>query len=160
VKSPPRLGALTLILAAACGLAVANIYYAQPVLEALAHTFGTSEGSVTVVVTVSQIGYAIGLFFVLPLGDLLQVRRLTPVMLLVASAALAVAGAAPSIAIFMIAYLFVGIFSTVAQILVPFAAHLAPEESRGEVVGKVMSGLLLGILLARTVSSEVAALLG
>jgi predicted MFS family arabinose efflux permease len=150
VKAQPRLGLLTLILAAACGLAVANIYYAQPVLEALAHTFGVSQGSVTIVITVSQIGYALGL----------QVRRLTPVMLLVAAVALAVAGAAPTVAVFMVAYLVVGMFSTVAQILVPFAAHLAPEESRGEVLGKVMSGLLLGILLARTVSSEVAAVLG
>jgi predicted MFS family arabinose efflux permease len=155
-----RLGALTGVLALACGLSVANIYYAQPVLEALAHSFGTSEGTVTVVVTLSQIGYAVGLVFVLPLGDLVQIRRLTPLMLVVASAALLVAGAAPSLAVFMIGYLLVGTFSTVAQILVPFAANLAPEESRGEIVGRVMGGLLLGILLARTVSSEVAALLG
>jgi predicted MFS family arabinose efflux permease len=160
MKSPLRLGPLTGVLALACGLSVANIYYAQPVLEALAHTFGVSEGSVTIVVTLSQIGYAVGLIFVLPLGDLVQVRRLTPLMLLVAAVALAVAGAAPSVVVFMIAYLVVGTFSTVAQILVPFAAHLAPEESRGELVGRVMSGLLLGILLARTVSSEVAAVFG
>ncbi len=155
-----RLGALTGILALACGLSVANIYYAQPILYALARTFGVGEGSVTFVVTLSQIGYAIGLVFVLPLGDLVQVRRLTPLMLLVAALALGVAGAAPSVAVFMVAYLVVGTFSTVAQILVPFAAHLAPEESRGEIVGRVMGGLLLGILLARTVAAEVAALLG
>jgi predicted MFS family arabinose efflux permease len=160
VKSPARLGTLTVLLAAACGLAVANIYYAQPVLAALAHTFGVSQGSVTIVVTVSQIGYALGLIFVLPLGDLLQVRRLTPVMLLAAAGALVLCGAAPDVAIFLVGYALVGTFSTVAQILIPFAAHLAPEESRGELVGRVMSGLLLGILLARTVSAEVAALLG
>ena len=160
MKPPSRLGVLTLILAAAAGLTVANIYYAQPVLAALAHAFGVSEGSVTTVVTVSQIGYAIGLVFVLPLGDLVQVRRLTPLMLLAATVALAAGAAAPDLAVFMVAYLFVGMFSTVAQILVPFAANLAPEESRGAVVGRVMSGLLLGILLARTISSEIAALLG
>ena len=160
MRSQLRLGALTGVLALACGLAVANIYYAQPVLDALAHTFHTSQGSVTFVVTLSQIGYVLGLVFVLPLGDLVQVRRLTPLMLLVAALALAVAGAAPGVVIFMVAYLVVGTFSTVAQILVPFAAQLAPEAQRGEIVGRVMGGLLLGILLARTVSSEVAAALG
>lgn len=160
VKSELRLGALTGILALACGLSVANIYYAQPVLEALAHTFSVSQASVTLVVTLSQIGYVVGLVFVLPLGDLVQVRRLTPLMLVVAAMALAVAGAAPGVVVFMVAYLVVGTFSTVAQILVPFAAQLAPEASRGQMVGRVMGGLLLGILLARTVSSEVAAALG
>ena len=157
---PAKLNALTGILALACGIAVANLYYAQPVLEALGRSFGVGEGSVTIVVTLSQVGYAIGLIFVLPLGDLLQVRRLTPVMLLIAAAALTVTATAPSLTVFMIAYLVVGIFSTVAQILVPFAAHLAPDASRGQVMGRVMSGLLLGILLARTVSAEAAALLG
>ncbi len=160
MRSQLRLGALTGVLALACGLSVANIYYAQPVLAALSHSFGVGEGSVTFVVTLSQIGFALGLVFVLPLGDLIQVRRLTPAMLLIAAVALAVSGVAPSLVVFMVSYLVVGIFSTVAQILVPFAAHLAPEASRGEIVGRVMSGLLLGILLARTVSSEVAALLG
>ena len=159
-RSQLNLGALTAVLALACGLSVANIYYAQPVLAALARSFHVSEGSVTFVVTLSQVGYVLGLVFVLPLGDLIQVRRLTPAMLVVAGVALAVAGVAPSLVVFMISYLVIGIFSTVAQMLVPFAAHLAPEESRGEIVGRVMSGLLLGILLARTVSSEVAALLG
>ena len=157
---PVKLNVLTGILALACGIAVANLYYAQPVLEALGRSFGVSEGSVTIVVTLSQVGYAIGLIFVLPLGDLLQVRRLTPVMLLIAAVALAVTASAPSLAVFMVAYLVVGIFSTVAQILVPFAAHLASDATRGQVMGRVMSGLLLGILLARTVSSEAAALLG
>jgi predicted MFS family arabinose efflux permease len=160
VKPKLSLNALTGVLAVACGLSVANIYYAQPVLEALAHSFGTSEGTVTVVVTLSQIGYAIGLVFVLPLGDLLQIRRLTPLMLTIAAVALLVTGASPDLAIFMIGYLVVGTFSTVAQILVPFAANLAPEATRGEIVGRVMGGLLLGILLARTISAEVAALLG
>lgn len=160
MRASRRLGVLTAILALACGLSVANLYYAQPILALLAHSFGVGEGTVTVVVTLTQVGYAAGLIFVLPLGDLLQVRRLTPVMLLAAAVALALCAVAPSLAIFLIASLLVGLFSTVAQILIPFAAHLAPEESRGQIVGRVMSGLLLGILLARTVSSEIAALLG
>lgn len=160
MKSQPKLGALTGILALACGLAVANIYYAQPVLEALAHSFGVSEGAVTAVVTVTQVGYALGLVFVMPLGDLIQVRRLTPVMLLVTACGLALAGVSSGVAVFLVASLIVGMFSTVAQVLIPFTAHLAPEQSRGQVVGRVMSGLLLGILLARTLSSEAAAVLG
>lgn len=156
----PRLGLTTAILGAACGLAVANIYYSQPVLKELAGSFGGSEGSLTLVVTVTQIGYAIGLFMMLPLGDLFRVRRLTPAMMVVTAAALAVAGAAESVAVFLVACAVVGLTAVVAQILVPFSAHLAPEESRGQVVGRVMSGLLLGIMLARSISSFIAAALG
>jgi predicted MFS family arabinose efflux permease len=148
------------LLAAACGLSVANIYYAQPVLRLLGETFHRSEGSLTLIVTVTQIGYAIGLFLMLPLGDLFETRRLTPLMLCVTAAALAVAGSASSVGVFMVASVVIGVTAVVAQILVPFSAHLAPEESRGRVVGRVMSGLLLGIMLARTVSSFIAAALG
>jgi predicted MFS family arabinose efflux permease len=147
-------------MAAACGLAVANLYYAQPILHLLARSFGVGVGGVTLVVTVTQVGYAIGLFVMLPLGDLFEARRLTPLMLLVTALGLAAAALATSVAWFMVASLVVGVTCVVAQILVPFAAHLAPEESRGRVVGRVMSGLLLGILLARTVSSLAAAALG
>src|ERR1700761_1700755 len=82
-SAPPALGAITFVLAAACGLAVANIYYAQPLLGLLARSFGTSDGAVTVVVTVTQIGYAAGLFLLLPLGDLFENRKLTSAMLVV-----------------------------------------------------------------------------
>jgi predicted MFS family arabinose efflux permease len=158
---PPRsLGLLTFVLAAAAGLSVANLYYAQPVLRLLAATFHTGVGSVTLVVTVTQIGYAVGLFVVTPLGDLVEARRLTPALLLVTAVSLTVAALARSRGVFLAASLVVGASCVVAQIFVPFAAHLAPEERRGQVVGRVMSGLLLGILLARTVSSEVAAALG
>src|SRR6201996_7520344 len=91
---PAGLGAITFVLAAACGLAVANIYFAQPLLDLLARSFGTSDGAVTVVVTVTQIGYAAGLFLLLPLGDLFENRKLTSAMLVVTAAALALAGSA------------------------------------------------------------------
>jgi MFS family permease len=90
------LGAITFVLAAACGLAVANIYFAQPLLDLLARSFRTSEGAVTIVVTVTQVGYALGLFLLLPLGDLFENRKLTSCMLVVTAAALALAGSAPS----------------------------------------------------------------
>jgi predicted MFS family arabinose efflux permease len=154
------LGAITFVLAAACGLAVANIYFAQPLLGLLARSFHTSEGAVTVVVTVTQIGYALGLFLLLPLGDLIENRKLTSFMLVVTAAALALAGSAPELGVFLIASVVIGLTSVVAQILIPFAAHLTPEASRGQVMGRLNSGLLLGILLARTLSSLVAAAWG
>jgi predicted MFS family arabinose efflux permease len=154
------LGAITFVLAAACGLAVANIYYAQPLLNLLAGSFRTSEGAVTVVVTVTQIGYAAGLFLLLPLGDLFEHRKLTAVMLVVTAAALALAGSAPGLGVFLVASVVIGVTSVVAQILIPFGAHLTPEASRGRVMGRLNSGLLLGVLLARTLSSLVAAAWG
>lgn len=147
-------------MAVACGLAVANLYYAQPLLQLIADAFGVGQGTATVVVTATQLGYAVGLVFLLPLGDLLDNRKLAWRTMLGIAAALAVAAFAPSLSLFLVMSVLVGITSVVAQILVPFAAHLAPERSRGKVVGQVMSGLLLGILLARTVASLVAAAWG
>ncbi|CAN5468497.1 MFS transporter [soil metagenome] len=158
--APARLGLLTIVLATACGLAVANIYFAQPILDLLAASFHTSQGAATTAVTVVQIGYAIGLVLLLPLGDLIENRRLTSAMLIVTAVALVVAGAAPNLGVFLAASVVIGITSVVAQILIPFAAHLAPEASRGRIVGWVGSGLLLGILLARTLSSFAAAAWG
>ena len=104
----------------------------------------------------TQIGYCLGLALVVPLGDLVENRRLICSILCVTAAALAVACAAPTVSVFLVACLAIGLASVVAQILVPLAAHLAPDATRGRVVGNVMSGLLLGILLARPVSSLIA----
>ena len=149
-----------MVLATACGLAVANIYFAQPILNLLAASFHTSQGAVTAAVTVVQIGYAIGLVLLLPMGDLIENRRLTSAMLAVTALALVAAGTARSLGIFLIASVFIGLTSVVAQILIPFAAHLAPDATRGRIVGWVSSGLLLGVLLARTLSSFAAAAWG
>ena len=155
-----QLRRLTWVLAVACGLAVANIYYAQPLLGALARSFGVGEGSAALVVTLTQIGYAAGLLFLVPLGDLLENKALATRVLVGTAIALAVAAAAPSLGVFLVAALAVGTTSVVVQVLVPVAAHFAPPGRQGAVVGRVMSGLLLGILLARTVSSLVAAAFG
>lgn len=152
--------ATTLVLAVACGMTVANLYYAQPLLELVAHSFGVGQGAATTVVTLTQAGYALGLLFVLPLGDLVENRRLATRTLLVTATALLLAAVSPVFGLFLAASVLVGTTSVVAQVLVPLAAHLAPAEQRGSIVGRVMSGLLLGILLARTVSSLVADLLG
>jgi predicted MFS family arabinose efflux permease len=148
--------ALIILFAVSCGVSVANLYYAQPVLHDIARSFGTSSGTAGLVVTFAQIGYAAGLALLVPLGDLLARRWLVPTVLLVTAAGLVVSAAAPDIGVLIAVGLVVGAGSVAAQILVPMAASLADEEHRGHVVGVVMSGLLLGILLARTVSGVVA----
>jgi predicted MFS family arabinose efflux permease len=147
---------LVLLLAAACGAAVANMYYAQPLLDIIARDLNVSAGAAGLLVTASQIGYAAGVVFLVPLGDLLDRRRMVTRMLLLTSVALCVAAAAPGFAVLAAAIAVIGITSVVAQVLVPLAGTLASEHERGKVVGDVMSGLLLGILLARTASGLIA----
>jgi predicted MFS family arabinose efflux permease len=151
---------VTLTLAIACGLTVANLYYAQPLLDLLANSFHVSQGTAAIVVTATQLGYAVGLALLLPLGDLLENRKLASRTLLGTAVALVIAAFAPGFGVFLAMSVLIGLTSVVAQILVPLAAQLAPPEQRGQFVGKVMSGLLLGILLARTVASLVAAAWG
>ncbi len=152
--------ALVLLMAVACGAAVANLYYAQPLLNTIAHDFNTSDEAAGLLVTASQVGYAAGLVLLVPLGDLLERRRLITGILLITALALGATAAAPSFSLLAAALLVVGITSVVAQILVPLASTLAAESERGRVVGKVMSGLLIGILIARTASGVLAELGG
>ena len=147
-------------MALACGLAVANLYYAQPLLHTLARSFGTSEGTTGLIVTMTQLGYVIGLVLIVPLGDLLERRKLISVVSAGTVVALAGAAISPNIGSFLLACLAIGLTAVAAQVLVPFAAILAAEDQRGAVIGRVMSGLLLGILLARTISGFVADVFG
>ena len=149
-------GAMVLLFAVATGQAVACNYLAQPLLETLRNLFGVSEATAGLIVTAAQIGYAAGLILLLPLGDLFERRRLIITLAAITIAGLAVAAAAPSIGLFIVATAVIGMTSVMAQLLVPFAATLAPEAERGRVVGNVMSGLILGILLARTFSGLIA----
>jgi predicted MFS family arabinose efflux permease len=151
---------LVLLLAVACGATVANLYYAQPLLDTIARSLGTSSGTAGLLVTATQAGYVAGLLFIVPLGDRLQRRRLVSLLLALDAIALAGAAAAPSFGVLAAALALVGVTSVAAQVLVPFASALAAEDERGRVVGRVMSGLLLGILLARTVSGVAAELGG
>ncbi|MEX0427880.1 MFS transporter [Nocardioides sp. DS6] len=151
---------LALVMAVACGLTVANLYYGQPLLDLVADAFDVGQGTASLVVTLTQVGYAAGLLFLVPLGDLLENRRLVTRLLLGTAVSLAVAAASPVFPLFLALSVLIGITSVIVQILVPMAAHLAPEGRQGEYVGTVMSGLLLGILLARTVSSALAEVLG
>jgi predicted MFS family arabinose efflux permease len=147
---------LVALLAVACGATVANLYYAQPLLSTIAGEFGVSVGTAGLLVTVSQIGYAAGLAFIVPLGDLLDRRRLVARLLALCAVALVGAAAAPSLPVLAVALGAVATTSCVVQILVPLASTLAAPAERGQVVGTVMSGLLTGILLARTVSGVIA----
>jgi len=151
---------LVLVMAVACGAAAANLYYAQPLLDTLAGAFGVGTGTAGLIVTMTQLGYALGLLFVVPLGDILDRRRLIVAVILCTVGALTVAALASDMKIFLAASLAVGVTSVVAMILVPFAASLAEDRRRGRVVGQIMSGLLMGILLARTVSGVLADALG
>ncbi|MFL6707528.1 MAG: MFS transporter [Massilia sp.] len=147
---------MILLLATACGMIVANLYYAQTLVGPISQATGLSPGAAGLIVTLTQIGYTLGLLFIVPLGDLLENRRLVFTGLLFTAAALVVAAFATSPAVFLAAALAIGLGSVVAQVLVPFAAHLSKEATRGHAVGKVVSGLLLGIMLARPVASLVA----
>ena len=162
MKVPPvRPGDMVVyVMAVACGVAVANLYYAQPLLHTLAQSFGTSKGVAGLIVTMTQLGYVIGLMLIVPLGDLLERRKLITVVSAGTAVALAGAAISPGIGSFLIACLAIGFSAVVAQVLVPFAAVLAADDQRGAVVGRVMAGLLLGILLARTVSGFIADVFG
>lgn len=152
----PLSGGMTLLLAAAAGIIVANLYYAQPLVGPIGAALGMPPAAAGLMVTLTQIGYCLGLLFIVPLGDLLENRRLIVGGLLATGAALALAASASTGWQFLLAALAIGLGAVVAQVLVPFAAHLAPEATRGQTVGKVVSGLLLGIMVARPVASVLA----
>ncbi len=147
-------------MAVACGVSVANMFWAQPLLETIAKAFSTGTTTAGLIVTFTQIGYAMGLVFVVPLGDLLERKRLIVSISLLVFVSLVIAAISPSIHFFIASSLVVGVTSVVVQILVPFAATLAEDQERGKVVGEVMSGTLLGILCARTLAGFISELAG
>jgi predicted MFS family arabinose efflux permease len=147
---------LRYIMATGCAIIVANIYYCQPLLGELSRSFGVSDKTAALINIASQVGYLLGLFFLVPIGDM--INRGTLIVRMHWFAALALLGAAlsPNIACMGVASLLAGIASTACQVFIPFAAQLAKDEERGKVVGSMMGGLLTGVLLSRTLSGLVA----
>ncbi len=150
---------LTFMFAAACGLVAANLYYGQPLAGPISQSLGFTPAATGLIVTLTQIGYGLGLLLIVPLGDLLENRKLVLTLVALSAAALVGAAFAWSPSLFLLASLCIGLASVAVQVLVPFAAHMAPDASRGAVVGNVMSGLLCGIMLARPAASFLSELL-
>ena len=151
---------LVAVMAITTGAIVANLYYAQPLLHQVARTFYVGSAAAALVVTCTQIGYAAGLVLAVPLGDIHARRRLVVVVFCLAGLSLVLCAVAPSLWLFEVGSVAVGAASVAGQIMVPFAADLASTERRGRVVARIMTGLLTGILLARTVSGLVAEVAG
>lgn len=151
---------LIFLLASACGLIVANLYYSQPLVGPISQDTGISAGLSGLIVTMTQLGYAAGLLFLVPMSDLLENRRLAVTTLIIAILGLVSALLATNFYMFFVSAILIGVGSVTAQILVPLAAHLAPANERGKVVGNVMSGLLLGIMLARPTASLITGFFG
>ncbi|HEY9906918.1 MAG TPA: MFS transporter [Thermosynechococcaceae cyanobacterium] len=147
-------------MAIASGATVANLYYNQPLLVVIGQSFRASSHEVGFIPMLTQVGYAVGILLFVPLGDLVERRKLITIMTSSTAGVMVLAALSPSLIWLVIASFAIGMTSVAAQILVPFAAHLAPPQERGKVVGTVMSGLLIGILSARTVSGFVGAALG
>ena len=145
-------------MALACGISVANIYYAQPLLEQFARQFHTTVAGVAAVPSASQIGYAAGLLLLGPLGDRYARHTVILIMAALLVPALLAAAFAPSVALLAGASFAIGMLSSIAQQIVPMVAHLAPPQSRGKAIGLVMSGLLVGILGGRVLAGGIAAL--
>lgn len=158
--TPPLPRAVVLLMAVACGLAVANVYSAQPLLDVLAAEFGIGHAHIGSVVTLTQAGYGIGLLALVPLGDRVDRRRLIIVQVLASVIALGLVALAPNAPVVLAGMAAVGVIAVVTQLLVAHAAALAHPAQRGQVVGSVTSGIVAGILLARGVSGLVSDLLG
>lgn len=150
---------MTLLFAVACGLCVANIYFAQPLIGPIAATLQLHAGLAGLIMTLTQLGYGAGLLLLVPLADVVENRRLILAAMTGAIVGLIGIALSNSATGFLAASFLVGTCAVAAQVLVPFASHLVPDATRGKVVGNIMAGLLAGVMLARPFSSLVAAAL-
>jgi predicted MFS family arabinose efflux permease len=152
--------AITWLFAIAAGLSVANIYYAQPLLDVVARDLGIAPAVVGLVVTLTQAGYALGLIFIVPLGDLVDRRRLIVGQTFLSVAALALVAMAGTVGMLLVGMMATGLLAVVVQVLVAFAASLAAPAERGKAIGTVTSGVVIGILGARFLAGLIADLGG
>ena len=151
---------LILLMAVVCGVCVANLYYLQPLEAQVASDFHVSQSAAGVAAMLSQVGYACGLLLLVPLGDICEQRSLILRMLVLVLVSLLLIAFSPVYGVLLAAMFAMGLTTIVPQLIVPFAAHLARPETRGNVIGDVMSGLLIGILLSRTFSGLVGSAFG
>src|SRR6201992_2535555 len=164
--APPGAGApalspaLVRLMAVTCAVTVANLYYAQPLLHAIGSSLHVSQASASLLVTAAQLGYAAGLQLVVPLGDIARRRPLLTGLLAIDTLALAASAAVPDLRLLGALAVIIGVTSVVVQMLVPYAATLARDAQRSQVIGTLMSGLLIGILLSRTFSGIIAEVAG
>ncbi|MGV1837414.1 MFS transporter [Rhizobium rhizogenes] len=159
-QAPPLSRAIMLLFAAASGLAVANAYFAHPMLDVMADDLGLSRAHAGLIVGATQVGYGLGLILLVPIGDLIDRRRLVIAQSLLSVAALIAIGFASSGNMLLVAMAVMGLLAVVTQAFVAYAASLAPPAERGHIVGVVTSGIVLGILLARTVAGTLTDLSG
>jgi predicted MFS family arabinose efflux permease len=159
-RHPGMSRGLTLVFAIAGGAAVGNLYWAQPLLTEIATSLDVPTGVTGLLITMTQVGYALGVLFLVPLGDTLNRRRLIPAIMVCSALALAASALAPSFSILLATFAAVGLTTVGGQLLTPLAGDLAHADQRGRVVGTVASGLMMGILLARTISGFLSDALG
>ncbi len=153
-------GSLKYFMAVACGIMVANLYYCQPLLGDFTKVFSVSESAAAWINICSQLGYGLGLFFIVPVGDMVQRRNLLTWMHIFAALSVAGAALAQNIGMLYFFSVCIGVTATACQVFVPLSAHLSSDEERGKVIGTIMGGLLSGILLSRTLSGGAAELWG
>ncbi|MBH0331527.1 transporter [Brevibacillus brevis] len=151
---------VTLLFAVACGMSVANIYFAQPLLDHLSSEFRIDYSIIGILITLTQIFYAVGLLLLVPLGDLWNQRRLIIGQMFLSVVALIIVGTASTSTVLFAGIAAVGLLAVVTQTIVAFAATMAAPAERGRVVGVVTSGIVIGILLARTIAGVLTDLAG
>lgn len=149
-------GFLIFLFSLTAAMAVGNLYWAQPLLASMADTFKVPSGSAGILVTATQLGYAFGILLIVPLGDIRNRRKLIPLIMLFSAVALSLISVAPTFPILLVAMTLTGITTVAGQLLTPFASDLSSPEERGRVTGTIVSGMLIGILLSRTISGVIA----
>lgn len=151
---------MTMLFSLTCALAVANVYSAQPLLQSMATSLKVSPAMIGSIVTATQAGYAIGLLFLVPLGDWMNPKRVVMTQLLFSVVALVMAGLSRSVTVLLCAVLVIGLMAVAVQLIVAWAARLATPQKRGQVIGTLTSGIVTGILLSRFISGAIADIAG
>ena len=151
---------LTFLMAAVCGITVANLYYIQPLEAQIAAAFHVTQNAAGIAAMLTQIGYALGLLLFVPLGDMAERRSVILRMLMLVAGSLLAAGWSPIYAVLLVAMFVTGLTTIVPQLVIPYAAQLSQPEEQGKTIGDVMSGLLIGILLSRAFSGLVGSVAG